>query len=289
MSRALLSIIVVFVALMIKAIDVQAEAWRGIVPLKSTRADVEGLLGRPGEHGRYQFDKERAYIEYAGTGPCAKVNRCLCKVSEDTVISIYVELEVEMSFSGLKLGKKDYKKFVSRKDPTIATYTNIEKGIIYTVDQTNDDITAIEYLPDAKECKNLLTGWKGIVPLETPRLQVEKILGSPIEPCNLQCNYQSGEDRIFVRYSGDPCTDNNSWRVSAGTVTELSVYLAELQDISTLDRRKLKKTDDPELHGYSWYEDEKRGISYSVSTTGQITGTYWVASSDNDKKLRCTK
>ena len=118
-----------------------------------------------------------------------------------------------------------------------------------------------------------------------------RILGSPMEPCNLQCNYQSGDDRIFVQYSGEPCTDNNPWKVPAGTVTDFSVYLAKPQDISTLrlDRRKLKKTDDPELHGYSWYEDEKRGISYSVSTTGQITGTYWVASSDNDKKLRCTK
>ena len=124
--------------------------------MKSTRADVERLLGRPGEHGRYQFDKERAYIEYAGTGPCAKVNQCLCQVSEDTVISIYVELEVEMSFSGLKLDKKDYKKFISRKDPTIATYSNQEKGIISTVDQTDDDVTAIEYLPDAKNSKNLL-------------------------------------------------------------------------------------------------------------------------------------
>src|SRR5690349_16697007 len=133
MVRALLSIIGVFVGLMVSAINVHGEAWRGIVPLKSTRADVERLLGKPGEHGRFQFDKERAYIEYAGTGPCARVNQCLCNVSEDTVISIYVELEVELSFSGLKLNKKYYKKFVSRQDPTLATYSNREKGIIYTV------------------------------------------------------------------------------------------------------------------------------------------------------------
>lgn len=156
------SVIGIFVALMISAINVQAEAWRGIVPLKSTRADVERLLGRPGEHGRYQFDKERAYIEYAGTGPCAKVNRCLCKVSEDTVISIYVELEVEMRFSGLNLDKKDYKKFISRQDRSIATYSNQEKGIIYTVDKTHDDVIAIEYLPAAKDCRGLLTRTKNV-------------------------------------------------------------------------------------------------------------------------------
>ena len=77
-------------------------------------------------------------------------------VSEDTVISIYVELELEMSFSGLNLDKKNYKKFISRQDRTIATYSNQEKGIIYTVDETHDDVTAIEYLPAAKDCKDLL-------------------------------------------------------------------------------------------------------------------------------------
>jgi len=155
MARAPLTTIGIFVALLISAINVRAEAWRGIVPLQSTRADVERLLGKPGEHGRYQFDKERAYIEYAGTGPCAKVNRCLCKVSEDTVISIYVELEVEMSFSGLKLDQRNYKKFISRGDRTVATYSNHRKGIIYTVDEKDDDVTAIEYLPTAKDCKNV--------------------------------------------------------------------------------------------------------------------------------------
>src|SRR5262245_50962152 len=86
-------------------VQVQAEAWRGIVPLKSTRADVERLLGKPGNHGRYQFDKERVYINYAGSGPCHPNNGCLCMVSEDIVISIYVQPEVKLPFSALKLDK----------------------------------------------------------------------------------------------------------------------------------------------------------------------------------------
>lgn len=153
MLRVSLSVIGIFLALIIGTVKVQAAPWRGIVPLKSTRADVERLLGKPGAHGRYQFDKERAYIEYAGNGPCAKVNRCLCKVSEDTVISIYVELEVDMSFSGLKLNKKHYAKFTSRQDPTTATYSNEALGIIYTVDEKEDDVIAIEYLPTRQDCK----------------------------------------------------------------------------------------------------------------------------------------
>jgi hypothetical protein len=156
MLRKSMSVIGIFAALMLGAIKVQAEGWRGIVPLRSTRADVERLLGRPGDHGRYQFDKERAYIHYAGAGPCHSVNGCLCVVSEDTVISIYVELEVEMSFSALNLDRKKYKKLISPQDPTVATYSNDSDGIIYTVDEKNDDVTAIEYLPTAKDCQDVM-------------------------------------------------------------------------------------------------------------------------------------
>lgn len=174
-----LKLIGMFLVLIIGSIKAQAEAWRGIVPLKSTRADVERLLGRPGEHGRYQFDNERAYIEYAGTGPCARVNRCLCRVSEDTVISIYVELEIEMSFSRLKLDTKHYTKFISRRDPTTLTYSNEGLGIIYTVDEKDDDVMAIEYLPKAKDCQALLRGVK--------RLGVKKTGLSHTSSC-LQAN-----------------------------------------------------------------------------------------------------
>lgn len=156
MFRKSVSVIGMFVVLILGAIKAQAEGWRGIVPLKSTRADVERLLGKPGKHGRYQFDKERAYIHYAGTGPCHSVNGCLCVVSEDTVISIYVELEAEMRFSGLNLDKKKYKKLISPQDPTVATYSNDDEGVIYTVDEKDDDVTAIEYLPRAKDCRDVL-------------------------------------------------------------------------------------------------------------------------------------
>lgn len=156
MFRKSMSVIGVFVVLVLGAIKAQAAGWRGIVPLKSTRADVERLLGQPGDHGRYQFDKERAYIHYAGTGPCQSVNECLCAVSEDTVISIYVELEVVMKFSALNLDQKKYKKLISQQDPTVASYSNNDEGIIYTTDQKDDDVTAIEYLPTAKDCRDVL-------------------------------------------------------------------------------------------------------------------------------------
>jgi hypothetical protein len=153
--RYSLSLVVIFLALCLPTIA-KAKAWRGIVPLKSTRADVERLLGLPGKYGRYQFDEERASIDYAGKGPCNPVNTCLCFVSEDTVISIHVMLEVERRFSGLNIESKKYEKHVSPQDPNVATYSNDEEGIIYTVNEENDDVTAIEYLPTAKDCKEII-------------------------------------------------------------------------------------------------------------------------------------
>jgi hypothetical protein len=150
------SILGMLLTLTLTAVKAEAKGWRGIVPLKSTRADVERLLGLPGKHGRYQFENERAYIDYAGTGPCAPENACLCTVSEDTVLSIYVELEVEMSFSALKLNKKKYKKFVSPQDRTVATYSRDKDGIIYTVNEEHDEIIAIEYYPTTKDCEQAL-------------------------------------------------------------------------------------------------------------------------------------
>ncbi len=153
MRRYLLGIIAILLAFCLPTIA-QAKAWRGIVPFKSTRADVERLLGLPGKHGRYQFDRERASIEYASAGPCHPVNGCLCFVSENTVTSIYVELEVEMRFSTLKIDMKKYKKYISPQNPALASYSNDEEGIIYTVE--DDDVTAIEYLPTAKDCQDVM-------------------------------------------------------------------------------------------------------------------------------------
>lgn len=144
----------IFLCLLLPTASLQAKEWRGIVPLKSTRVDVERLLGRPGAHGRYQFENERVYVEYS-KGSCAQVDDCLCLVPKDTVLSIRVVLEVEMRFSALKLDKAKYKKQVVVADATQATYTNDEEGIIYTVDEVNDDVIAIEYLPTDRECRDL--------------------------------------------------------------------------------------------------------------------------------------
>ena len=131
-------------------------------------------------------------------------------------------------------------------------------------------------------------GWKGIVPLITKRSEVEKILGVRTD-CENYCTYESGDDRIFVRYADEPCSKENKWTVPAGTVIEISVYPGDGPKLSALklDARKFKKTKDPELNGYYSYENEKEGVTYSVSKKGRVTGSHWIGASDRHQKLRC--
>jgi hypothetical protein len=161
MSRFLLCIISTVLACCLPTVA-HGKRWRGIVPLRSTRAEVERVLGS-GTDGYYHFDEKRVHVNYA-QGECNPVNACLCLVPKDTVISIYVQLEFDMRFSRLKIDKRKYKKHVSR-DPTFATYANDEEGVIYTVSQKRDNVIAIESIPTAKDCNDLLRGRKaGTVP-----------------------------------------------------------------------------------------------------------------------------
>ena len=132
-------------------------------------------------------------------------------------------------------------------------------------------------------------GWKGIVPLITKRSEVEKILGAPANRCENFCKYKNGDDEIFIQYADEACSKENKWLVPSGTVTEISVYPGEGPKFSSLklNRRKFKKTNDPELHGYAWYGNDKEGITYSVSEEGRVTGIHLYGTADRRQKLRC--
>ena len=141
------------ILIIVFTMSAQAKEWRGIVPLKSTRADVERLLGKPNGLGRYQFDDERAYIYYS-EGVCARGDDCSCLVPKDTVLNIFVTLEVEMKFSDLKIDRRGYQRTKSAHLPTVVSHSNEEEGIIYTVDE--DEVTEITYLPSGKDCREVV-------------------------------------------------------------------------------------------------------------------------------------
>lgn len=119
--------------------EARAKKWRDIVPLKSNRTDVERLLGKPNELGRYQIQNEIVTIWYS-EGPCesmygglAKAD-CECLVVKDTVLKIAVTFDSPVRVSKLGIDTKKYER--TRVDaayrPT-ATYSDFTEGAVYTI------------------------------------------------------------------------------------------------------------------------------------------------------------
>src|SRR5262245_9180257 len=93
-------------------IKVEAKEWRGMVPLKSSRADVEQLLGSPSinraDWAVYQMENEKVSIEYS-KGPCT-VEFSPWNVPKHIVISIWVTPISRVLFADLRIDQTRLKK-----------------------------------------------------------------------------------------------------------------------------------------------------------------------------------
>lgn len=118
--------------------------WNGIVPLHSTRRDVEGQLGEPtGEcHCAYATPNEAITVYYS-EGPC-KGPPYGWNVGAGTVLSIRVSPKKETMLSESEVLAQNYVKSTGVDGPII-DYINLERGIKYSVQ--NGIINSISYLP----------------------------------------------------------------------------------------------------------------------------------------------
>lgn len=134
----------------------EAKPWRGIVPLHSTRVEVERLLGAPsmdrGDTVVYDYENERASIEYS-KGPC-KVKLSQWNVPRDTVTSIWITIKSNpQSASQLNLLAPKFKKSRDEHRPQVVYYSDLKAGVQYNVDETDGMVWAIKYFPSASDRK----------------------------------------------------------------------------------------------------------------------------------------
>jgi hypothetical protein len=132
----------------------EAGEWRGIVPLRSTRADVEKLLGKPSaaEPNTHATEGERVTVTYAER-PCDHD----WQVPPGTVLSIAVHPQQPYSLASLKLVESRYEK---RRDVHIETlyyYVNAEEGINYTVDRAKGVVLDAEFYPPSTDSSHRCT------------------------------------------------------------------------------------------------------------------------------------
>jgi hypothetical protein len=135
--------------------NAKARAWRGIIPLHSTRSDVRRLLGKPivggdGAIDLYELREGHVNIRYARR-ECEQglpADWGNWKVPRDTVVNISIGLHQELSPAELKI--RTLKPFKWYTDTSGATYyRDKRRGIEYQVQEGM--VTAITYGPTARD------------------------------------------------------------------------------------------------------------------------------------------
>lgn len=134
--------------------------------------------------------------------------------------------------------------------------------------------------------------WRGIEPLHSTRLDVERLLGSKVVRCGASsCIYDLGEEIVFVLYStGATCSNDGAttmWKVPIGTVIEIGVHFKEDKSLSQLgfDLSKFQRVEDQHLPGWIYYVDLEEGVRVEGGLRTASGVTYFQSAKDN--YLRC--
>lgn len=140
---------------MLALVCCQTNVWNGIVPLKSTKEDVEKILGKPTldsiaqAAAEYRTKDGKVFVLYS-TGPCKVKPSNGWKIPKQTVISISFYPVDRPQFTDLQI---DMQKFERHSDPEILhliDYTNKTEGINLTIDESDGSVTRFSYFPESK-------------------------------------------------------------------------------------------------------------------------------------------
>jgi hypothetical protein len=109
----------------------KSQGWRGIVPLHSTRADVERLLGKSESNCEcsYKLPDVNVFFTYSSTDGCQKGRAGGWNVPRDTVIWITVYPKFTVPFSDLTLDKSKYKVIKDGDVDAFTRYSNESQGV----------------------------------------------------------------------------------------------------------------------------------------------------------------
>lgn len=300
--RVNLTIFGVLLFLVIAVPRVVAKEWRGIVPLKSTNADVERLMGKPNQLGRYEVGNERAYILYS-VGPCEALEKadCQCLVAKGTVLRIFVTLNSYVKLSTLGIDKKKYERTEVYSNQPTATYADFTEGVVYTIRESDDSLMNVSYLPSAKDCEAIEgqkkavapNVWQGIVPLRSNRADVEQLLGPAKSSHGKVYIYGFAENRVDVSYSADPCKSGaaNPRGTPDDVVLNVTVSPRKIVLVQSLNLDKAKYKRIQRAHPEIWvdYLNSAEGIAVNAVLNGdseEVKSIVYEATA-RDRELRC--
>lgn len=134
-----------------------AKEWEGIVPLKSTRSNVERRLGRNETSSvvSYRLKGKKVLIWYS-TGPCNSSRETEWNVPKDTVTSIHIFSFKSVRLSSLSLALRKFEKIRGDADlPDHFYYINREEGFGIGIENLHDGngevVTEYVYGPTSQD------------------------------------------------------------------------------------------------------------------------------------------
>jgi hypothetical protein len=136
---------------MVASAPTSAQQWHSIVPLHSTRGDVEKLFG-PSDgkvQAVYQLENEVVIVQFL-EGPCAGKSHTGWNAPRDTVVMVTVSPRAAILFADLPINKGALKK---KPDPHLADityYVNEDEGITYQVSAAGT-LTYTSYGPKVRD------------------------------------------------------------------------------------------------------------------------------------------
>ncbi len=160
MSLAL-KFILVAAALHMSGLQINAKPWRGIVPLHSTVADVERVLGKPTErdwHGLHYDLKDESVVIAITTQD--SFDACLQKLPRDTVVRVAVTPKLQLQLSDLSLkGQRfaHFEEFQLLKEKLYAYVDNEDGLMVLTNDGRVDRIVYMAERKDQELCAGYYT------------------------------------------------------------------------------------------------------------------------------------
>ena len=133
-----------------------AKAWKGIVPLHSTRADVERVLGPPTvEDNGYDIDGERVLITYSSQG-CQEGLAGGWKVAANTVVSISVTPKNEIKLTDVLVSGKNYDQIYRIHTPQLVDYVDVQDGVRYLANA--DSVQSTTYISSEADDRKFRCG-----------------------------------------------------------------------------------------------------------------------------------
>lgn len=134
-----------------------AKEWCGIVPLHSTRADVERLLKvKPERCGGnaclYDLPDKTVFALYADEPTCRNDDATTSwKVPRDTVIQLTVRLKTPQPFAALDIDPTEYDPAPDKELRGLVYLSDYAQGV--RMETSGDTVRAITYYPAATDDK----------------------------------------------------------------------------------------------------------------------------------------